>query len=271
MMLINEGEQSARVVALQILLNRKNKNRVVTDGTFGPLTSGAIDQVRGLLGISTGPKGIADPGLCRLLVENAGLQWIDSVDVTDPSIVGDVEVPLSKWTTPIVLGGMSSGVAHLVKQIQTRASKNKLMMLRLHGHGAPGIVAVSHGSRHLYTVEEKKNPFLDPFQAQSVISLDLMRTIKPLLEQLAPLFNNFGFVELHSCRVGLGPNGATFVQQLANVLGVPVRAALSKQDTQGIFTLTGETLTAFPNGGRLLDWAKSREESVRKEDLLMRK
>jgi hypothetical protein len=71
--------------------------------------------------------------------------------------------------------------------------------------------------------------------------------------------------------VGLGPNGATFVQQLANVLGVPVRAALSKQDTQGIFTLTGETLTAFPNGGRLLDWAKSREESVRKEDLLMRK
>ena len=84
MMLINEGEQSARVVALQILLNRKNKNRVVTDGTFGPLTSGAIDQVRELLGISTGPKGVADPGLCRLLVENAGLQWIDSVDVTDP-------------------------------------------------------------------------------------------------------------------------------------------------------------------------------------------
>lgn len=264
MMLIEEGEQSARVVALQILLNRKNKNRVVTDGTFGPLTSGAIDEVRQSLGVSTGPKGVADPRLCQLLVKDTGLQWIDTIDVTDPQTREDTEAPLSKWTTPIVLGGMSSGVAHLVKQIQTRTRPRELLMLRLHGHGAPGIVAVSHGSRHLYTEEEKKNPFLDPFQAQSILALKLMPTIKPLLAQLAPLFNNFGFVELHSCRVALGPGGASFVQLLANVLGVPVRAALSKQHTDEVFTLTGETLTAFPNGGRLLDWARSREESVRK-------
>jgi hypothetical protein len=97
-----------------------------------------------------------------------------------------------------------------------------------------------------------------------------MPTIKPLLAELAPLFNNFGFVELHSCRVGLGPEGTAFVQQLANVLGVPVRSALSKQHTEDIFTLTGETLSAFPNGGRLLDWARSRSEAVHKEDLAMR-
>jgi hypothetical protein len=158
MMLIEKGEQSARVVALQILLNRKNKNRVATDGTFGPLTSDAIDEVRKLLAV-TGSKGVADPRLCQLLVRDTGLQWIDSVDITDPFTVGDVEVPLSKWTHPIVLGGMSNGVAQLVKLIQTRASKNKLMMLRLHGHGAPGIVAVSHGSRHLYTDEKKRTHF----------------------------------------------------------------------------------------------------------------
>ena len=64
-------------MALQILLNRKNKNRVITDGTFGPLTSGAVDEVREVLGVSTGPKGVADPGLCRLLVKDAGLQSIE--------------------------------------------------------------------------------------------------------------------------------------------------------------------------------------------------
>ncbi len=269
-MLIEQGERSARVVALQILLNRKNKNRVVTDGTFGPLTSGAIDEVREVLGVSTGPKGVADPHLCQLLVKDTGLQWIDSVDVADPFTVGDTEVPLSKWTTPIVLGGMSMGVAHLVKQIQTRVSKQKLLMLRLHGHGAPGIVAAAYGSRHLYTKDDLKNPHLDPFNTQSILALKVMSTIKPLLAELAPLFNNFGFVELHSCRVALGPDGATFVQQLANVLGAPVRGALSKQHTVDVFTLTGQTLTGFPNGGTLLDWARTRNEAVRKEDLPVR-
>ena len=76
------------------------------------------------------------------------------------------------------------------------------MMLRLHGM-RPWAGAVSHGSR-------KVSPGISPIEAQSVINLELMRTIKPLLAQLAPLFNNFGFVELHSCRVGLGPNGRHF-------------------------------------------------------------
>jgi hypothetical protein len=193
-------------------------------------------------------------------VNDAGLQSIDAVDVTDPLVMEETEIPLSKGATPIVLGGMSSGVAHLVKQIQTRTTEHKLMMLRLHGHGAPGLIAVSHGSR-------KVSPGINPIEAQSVINLELMRTIKPLLAQLAPLFNNFGFVELHSCRVGLGPSGASFVQQLANIIGVPVRAALSKQHTDEVFTLTGQTLTGFPNGVKLLEWARSRDEAVRKEDL----
>ena len=86
----------------------------------------------------------------------AYLQVIDSVDVTDPSLLDFVVPEVSKWSDPIVIGGMSNGVAQLHMEVRARArDASSLLMLRLHGHGAPGLVALSHGSRNV-------SPGIDP-------------------------------------------------------------------------------------------------------------
>lgn len=261
MLKVQLGENSARVVALQILLNRSRSvnPKLATDGAFGAKTSAAVDVFRDQEMMVSGPAGIADPAMWRFMLDGAGLQVVDAIDVTDPTVL-EVAVPeLEKWTDPIVLGGLSNGVEQLVQEVRARvAGQRTLMMLRLHGHGSPGLEAVSHGSR-------KVSPGIDPIAAQSIISLALMPTLLPLLQRLDPLFHDFGFVELHSCRVGEGPNGVTFVRRLADALQAPVRAALSKQEMVQVFTLTGPTFTGIPGGGSLRDWGFSREEGVREK------
>ena len=261
MLNVELGEHSARVVALQILLNRDNDDVLVTDGVFGLKTRAAVDVFRDKVMLQSGPRGVADPPMWRFMVERAGLQVIDAIDVTDPTVAEDVVPPISKWTDPIVLGGMSNGVAQLVTDIRARVrGKNSLMMLRLHGHGSPGLIAISHGSRRV-------SPGINPTLAQTVISMELLPTLTPLLQQIAPLMNNFGFVELHSCRVGEGAGGENFVRRLAQTFRAPVRAGVSKQHTTDVFTLTGNTFSGFPDGGALVDWGLSREEGVHPIDL----
>ena len=259
MLHVEYGEVSARVVALQILLNRSPAiaPKLVTDGEFGGKTRTAIDVYRDAEMRQSGMPGVADPPLWRFLLDRARLSVTDSVDVTDPMLL-DVTVPeISRWTSPITLGAMSNGVEQLVNQVRERVKDDgSLLMLRLHGHGAAGIAAVSHGSRRITTG-------VNPFQAQSVIALEIIPVLEPMLRKLAPLFGDFGFVELHACHVAEGPNGQSFVRKLAGILGVPVRAALPVQQAHMVFTLTGATFSGFPGGGSLRDWAFARKEAVK--------
>lgn len=259
MLQVEIGEASPRVVALQILLNRSPavSPRLVTDGAFGAKTRTAIDTFRREVMRVSGPAGVADPALWRFLLTRAGLQVVDAVDVTDPSLNETVVPEVSRWLDPIVLGGMSNGVEQLVTEVRARVrGERTLMMLRLHGHGAPGLAAVSHGSRRV-------SPGVDPFAAQSVIALHILPVLTPVLQRLAPLFHDFGFLELHSCRVGEGAGGASFVRKLAVAVGAPVRAAISKQAAAEVFTLTGPTTTGFPAGQSLREWGLSRAEAVK--------
>jgi hypothetical protein len=259
MLQVAPGENSARVVALQILLNRSKAiaPKLTTDGDFGDKTRAAVDLYRDKEMRTSGPKGVADPALWRFLLARAELQVIDAVDVTDPLLLETAVPELSKWSDPIVLGAMSNGVAQLVREVRARVKGNRsLMMLRLHGHGSAGLHAVSHGSRRVM-------PGVDPFLAQSVISVDIIPVLLPLLRQLEPLFHDFGFVELHSCHVAEGARGASFVRQLALAVQAPVRAAHNIQQAQDVFTLTGPTSTGFPGSGGLKDWGYGRKEGVR--------
>ncbi len=259
MLEVKLGERSARVVALQILLNRYTTNTplLVTDGTFGNLTKAAVNVFRDRVMRVSGPDGVADPAMWRFLLARARLQVIDSIDVTDPMLLDNVVPEVSKWTDPVVIGGMSNGARQLVTEVQARVhGERSLLMLRLHGHGAPGLVALSHGSRRIM-------PGIDPFLAQSVISTNIMPVLMPLLRQLAPLMHNMGFIELHSCRVGEGAAGGIFVRQFAELMQAPVRAALSIQPAFQVFTLVGNTFTGIPGGGTLAEWGMSRSEGVR--------
>ena len=259
MLRVQSSEKSARVVALQILLNRDPsiRPRLVTDGSFGAKTAAAVDKFRAQVMLESGPKGVADPPMWSLLLRRAQLQVIDAIDITDPAVL---EIALPKLTSPsttvIESGGMSNGIAQLVTEIRARAQgQQSIMMLRLHGHGAPGLIAVSAGSR-------RSTGGIDGIAAQSVITTSLLQTLAPVLSQLRPLMHDFGFIELHSCRIAQGANGMSFVRQLANIIGAPVRAALSKQQAKDVYALVGPTFSGFPGNVTLRHWGLSRKEAV---------
>jgi len=253
------GEKSVRVVALQVLLNRSSavQPKLTTDGAYGKLTQAAVDAFRSRVMMQSGPANEADPALWRFLLERAKLQVIDSIDVTDPTLLDFVVPEVSKWNDPIVIGGMSNGVAQLVTEVRARARGEKsLLMLRLHGHGSPGLIALSHGSRRV-------SPGIDPFLAQSIIATQLLPALTPLLRQITPLMHDLGFLEFHSCRVAEGPAGQSFVTKLADIMQCPVRAALSKQPENMVFTLVGQTFNGIPGNLTLANWGMSRKEGVR--------
>lgn len=260
MLHVESGERSARVVALQILLNRSAAvvPKLVTDGEFGDRTRTAVDLYRDAEMRQSGPAGVADPALWRFMLDRARLAVMDSVDVTDPMLLDRTVPELTRWTSPVTLGAMSNGVHELVTKVKERVQdQGSLLMLRLHGHGKSGIVAVSHGSRRI--MGDKINPF----EAQSVIAHDIVPVLEPQLRRLAPLFCDFGFVELHSCHVAEGVEGQGFVRKLAEILGVPVRAAYTTQSERAVFTLTGPTLSGLPGGRSLREWGLSRKEGVK--------
>jgi peptidoglycan hydrolase-like protein with peptidoglycan-binding domain len=253
------GEKSPRVVALQVLLNRSSavQPKLVTDGAYGKLTQAAVDTFRSKVMSVSGPPGEAEPALWRFLLERERLQVIDSVDVTDPVLLDIVVPEVSKWNDPIVIGGMSNGIAQLVTEVRARAQgDNSILLLRLHGHGSPGLIALSHGSRRV-------SPGIDPILAQSIINSALLPVVSPLLQQITPLMHNLGFIEFHSCRVAEGGGGINFVTRLANIVRVPVRAAQSKQPAETVFTLVGSTFNGMPEGQSLEDWGFSRQGGVR--------
>jgi hypothetical protein len=82
MLNVEKGEKSARVVALQILLNRDPaiRPRLVTDGSFGAKTVAAVNTFRERVMRQSGPSGVADPptspqrGVDRH--EDDGLGWL---------------------------------------------------------------------------------------------------------------------------------------------------------------------------------------------------
>ena len=265
MLFLQFGDNGPPVVALQILLNRDDSTvpKLVTDGDFGGKTRTAVDVFRDQIMAQSGPAGIADPAMMRFLVDGAGLQTVDSVDVTDPTVAEIIVPALSRVTLPVLLGGMSNGVAQLITDVQARVQgERSLMMLRMHGHGSPGLAAISHGSRRV-------SPGIDPFGNQTVIAQQIMPALTSQLKQLGPLFANFGFVELHSCRVAEGVQGERFVRDFADALGAPVRAAVSKQQAENVFTLTGKTFTGIPGGGSVRDWGLSRDEGISPADLAL--
>jgi peptidoglycan hydrolase-like protein with peptidoglycan-binding domain len=259
MLRVESGEKNASVVALQILLNRDPaiRPKLVTDGSFGAKTAAAVDKFRAEVMLQSGPKGVADPPMWSFLLTRAELQVIDFIDITDPAVLVQA-LPNLTSPFPILIesGGMSNGIAQLVTEIRVRArGEQSIMMLRLHGHGGPGLMAISAGSRH-------STGGIDGIAAQSVMTPLLLQTLAPVLSQIAPLMHNFGFVELHSCRVAQGANGMGFVRHLANIIRAPVRAALSKQKMDKVYVLVGPTFSGFPGNATLRQWGLSRKEAV---------
>jgi hypothetical protein len=257
MLICFQNDANPRVVALQLLLNRfriLNANLKV-DGQYGGKTAKAVQDFRGRVMLTSGRGDVVDGPVWLRLIAGTGLQVLDIVDVTDPTIVEAVVPDLSQFTVPILIGAMSNGVGQAITEIKSRArGSGSLLLIRFHGHGAPGLAAISHGTSRL-------NPGINPILAQTVFTIEVVKLLRPLLQGVAPLMNNMGFVEFHSCRVAQGHNGASMIRDLAAIWQAPVSAGLSRQKGGGNlnFVLQQPSFTSFPAGANLKTWAAGRQ------------
>lgn len=262
MLIVKRNDSGPRVVALQILLNRRLGRTLVTDGVYGQLTADAVTRFRNDVMKASGSGDVTDGSFWQELIRGAGLQVTDAVDVTDPMLL-DVVVPeLGRFGRPIETGAMANGVIQVMTDIRAQvADKSKLLLMRFHGHGGPGVAAVSFGKRSLDLVKG-----IDHEATLAVINGKTVAAVAPQLRQMAPLFANFGFVEFHACRVALGAGGAALLRTLADIWNAPVSASTESQNAEGKsnFVLTGQIVTAFPGGVDLRRWAFSRSDAVEK-------
>jgi peptidoglycan hydrolase-like protein with peptidoglycan-binding domain len=261
MLIVNQGAQGPRAVALQILLNRFGVagTPLKVDGFYGPDTAKAVESFRTKILNAAGPGVSADLPVWKELLRRNRLQTIEAVDVTDPLLTATTVPTLeAQKASPIALAGTSNGVQQLMTLIAGQASsKGSVMLLRFHAHGGPGVLAISHGNR-------KISVGINPEVELNILNQVTVGKLRDALSSISGIFADFGFVEFHACRVAEGPKGLELLQALCEAWKVPVTAPLMRQDAEeNTFFFRGETRTVFPGGLTLRSWAEGREESTK--------
>lgn len=238
------GDVLPSVTTTQILLRRHRPQSLITaDGIYGPRTKAAVEAFQTLHNLVK--DGIVGNNTWGGLTSVSGLQTIDVVDGTDPSLVaievGDIR---RAGGDPIVVFGMSNGVEHVTNQILRRAGRRNVMLLRFHGHGHAGVQNITGGTIN-------GTPHL------AAIALSNFSQIEGTLRRIRPVMLPFGSVQLLGCNVGSGA-GSALIDRLSQTWGVPVTAGLNIQFAGGntTFRFEGPTITAFPSGG-LKSWSQS--------------
>lgn len=243
--LLARGNKLPAVGVLQKLLNRGGSN-LTADGDFGERTQTAVinfQRPRGLVA-----DGVVGQNTWPRVSAGANLPIMDCIDIFDPSLM-DLEMKdiQNAGGNPLVIGGMSNGVAQAVQMI-LGASPGNVFLLRFHGHGAPGVAGISFGHGGA------------GFGHRADIDLSNLPIMIPLLTRLRGIFGPYGCIQFMHCSTGRGPNGQTVLRAIANAVGVPVSAGVQDQLGGGAntFRFEGPTFTAVPGGGSIASWASSR-------------
>jgi hypothetical protein len=260
MLIVNQGVEGPRAVALQILLNRFGAagTPLKVDGHYGPVTAKAVAAFRAEILRCPGPGSSTDVAFWRELLRLSHLQTIECVDVTDPMLV-EMGVPeLQKANVgSIQLAGTSNGVPQLMRLIENEAKySGSVMLLRTHSHGGPGVVAISHGTR-------KISAGVDATKELTILNEKTIEVLRGSLSSINGIFADFGWVEFHACKVAQGHQGPKMLQMLADIWKVPVTAPMGSQSAQKPFEIIGSSRTFYPGGVSLRKWAESREEVLR--------
>lgn len=167
---------------------------------------------------------------------------IDVIDGSDARLADLIP----KWitfrksvSTVITLAPMSNGVSEMVNQIQLKAPPASLYILRIWGHGRPGVIGVSGGPD-------------DSFTHFSGLSLGNLMLHKDALESLNPLFSTSGRVELRGCNVAENDEGVAFVTLLSEIWQVNVSAGRILQSVGTTENLwSPPVMTVMPNGASM--------------------
>jgi len=243
--LLRYGDRMPTVAVVQILVNRKMQkgSYIGVDGIYGRNTREAIRDFQRLH--TLGRDGVVGENTWRKLTEGENLLVIDSVDATNPKDMGyEDEAIRDAGGSPIVNFGMCNGIKVVTQRIQIRADMGNVVLLRFHGHGAPGVMGVTAGT---------------DTEISSEFGVTFLDSLARYLGRLSWIFSSFGSAELHGCRVGAGRDGRRLVTALAKAWGVPVTAGIRTQYGGGssTFRFEGPTFTAFPGQSDLKAWARA--------------
>lgn len=273
MLLLRKGDYLPTVALVQSVLNLESARltglTVDVTGQFDDATETMVTMFQQKLGLT--PDGVVGPETWNRLRISRRLQVIDHVDAADDyhdsgSYVG-YEWDLERvGARPIVSYHESGGLMVVADRIMRANTNNRVVLLRFHGHGGPGSMAVTVGRGG----EE---------YGGSRFSLHHRdwREIDDHFQPLGGIFHPLGSVELHGCNVagddyapdgrritsssGVGV-GLYLLQRLAQLWGVPVTASPQSQYSHGtkILPFEGRTVTVCPDGIEDIgQWAQGKQ------------
>lgn len=141
---------------------------------------------------------------------------------------------------PIIINRMDNGVDYMVEQLRQRVLQTGTIdLLRIHGHGGPGVQTISC-SKDLRSMDMKKT--------RSILSYYNFEHIRPCLEKMKGYFAPNAQVWLMGCEVGAKFEGKWLIAKLAQLWRVQVTAGIPIQKGGGLdtFQFEGQTATAYP-------------------------
>jgi peptidoglycan hydrolase-like protein with peptidoglycan-binding domain len=263
MVLIRHGDHDPKVVAVQILLNRHGPGRLKVDGRFGDRTYEAVVHFQRVKRLK--PDGVVGPDTWDMLTKGERLCVVDSVDITDPDLEALEASDLKRaGSWPLLSRGMTNSIPSILEGIRQHADLfGPIVLLRFHGHAAPGKMATSMGDWTIKNEKGQITQYLDPDAEKSGLTLRTVNELACKFWALNKYFVDFGSVELMGCNAGQGIAGSQLLHALADNVGVPVSAGPATQYGGGActFRIEGPIRTAFPGGGNLRSWAESRQEA----------
>lgn len=236
---MRSGDRLPVTAVLQQLLNLYGAGLLV-DGHYGPLTRQAVVGYQRHNGLH--PDGTVGPQTWAHITTGFRLPIIDCIDVWDESLYNsEVQDISAAGGSPVMIGGMSNGVAQAVQEILHTAAGRPVFLLRFHGHGSPGVAGISDGRGEAGSGHQS---YLDS-------------TTAGILEPLRGIFGPYGCVQFMHCATGSGPDGRRMLENISDMLNVPVTAAINRQygGGQDTFRFEGPVYNAFPHGSSLSSWS----------------
>ena len=250
------GDRLPVVASAQVLLKKFVDRDLRVTGFFDSFTQKAILKIKTPQYNRSSGTTISGR-VWSFLLQSSKLKVIDVIDGADPaqgSTISTIRYYQSDYAGEhmIIKRASSNSIGDVMKEITKFAPPFPLLLLRFHGHGAPGYQGVSCGQT--YSPKEKNS-----------INIDYINDITLDLQTLCPCFAPFGSVELHGCKTGKDQKGAQLLQKLADLWQIPVSAGTKLQVSGGMgaatFRFEGNPVSKMPSGQTLTKWATSLQHS----------
>lgn len=264
MIALQNGDKLPIVAIVQGLLNTRVNHSIEVDGIFGSQTENAVKQFQ----ISTkcsSPTGKVDDLTLNRLKLSLDLSIVDVIDICHPQVLQILELDMIHNKRPMALGCMSNAVNPIINRIIFENKPGSVVLLRFVGHGSQAVQAVGLGrgwqetfgtNKKLKLNADQQEMYKNVFRYSSISgSKGGLRYIKESLTRLVSIFSPYGSIEFRGCNIANGSGGREFIDEVAEITGVPVTAGLGGQSMKKMPRFTGQTYSAFPGRSNLHNWS----------------